>query len=545
MGQTAKPEQPEQTEQPMRTRPEAVPPKRLLPLLCLLLPPLSPSPAPAQHFPPDHALQLMVRYLVEDGEAPGVVLGVLEPDGTTRIVSHGRAGPDGEPVGPDTRFEIGSITKTFTATLLADMVLREEVAMDDPVSKYLPDHVTVPSRGGREITLRDLATHQSGLPTVPDDFDPPGPRGADRPYTVEDAYAFLSRYELERDPGAEREYSNFAYGLLGHALGRAAGTGYREAIRTRILEPLGMESTGFAGEPGEGLMATGHRGGEPVRHRSVMEIFDGAGALYSTAEDLLAYLAAHVGPAETDLEEAMRFASQVWVRSGDEGGGQGLGWGTGVFPGESPVVGHGGGTVGFQAQLSFMPAAGTGVVVLTNDAHFDDEIGTSLLYPDPPPAAWEPVPVDPSVLARYAGVYEPPSGRGAYYVRLEEEGFLTYQPRRQVRTPLYARSDSTFYMMRAPWSFTFRGAGGDGGAGEAVGSAEVAMVMEVDAREPGQEGTRRVALKVKEETPSPRAVAGHAGFRLPGSPVVWVVVGVGVLVGLVLLLRPVWSRRGG
>ena len=114
---------------------------------------LVPANVRGQHFPADEEIQTMLRYLVEDGETPGIVLGVLEADGSTRIVSYGSAGPNARPLGPRSVFEIGSITKTFTATLFADMVARGEVSLEDFVSEYLPDRVNVPSRSGREITL--------------------------------------------------------------------------------------------------------------------------------------------------------------------------------------------------------------------------------------------------------------------------------------------------------------------------------------------------------------------------------------------------------
>lgn len=467
---------------------------------------LAPAAAGAQHFPADEDLELMIRYLVEDGETPGAVLGVLDADGATRIVSYGSADPDAQPLGPRSVFEIGSITKTFTATLLADMVLRGEVALEDRVAKYLPDDVTVPSRDGREITLLDLATHRSGLPNMPDNLRQIGRDNTGVTYPAEDAYAFLLSHELRGEPGAEYEYSNFGFGLLGHALGRAAGSSYRELVRTRILEPLGMVGTGFVVEGGLAeRMTRGHRDGEPVRYRTDLEFFDGTGGLRSNAEDLLKYMKAHVVPPETGLERAMRMAMKVRVPRGDDGGGYGFTWGTVVYPGEAPVVTHGGGTVGFQTQIAFMPDRGIGAVLLANDATFaDDEASRflmALLYPDPPPEDWGRVEVVPEVLVRYAGEYESASGRATYYVRLEGDGHLTYQPDGRSRTPLFATSDTTFYMLRGPWSFTFQ-------TGE--GGQDVTMIMEVDEREASQAGGERAARKGADETPPPAVVAGNA-----------------------------------
>lgn len=488
-----------------------------------------------RHFPADDDLALMLRYLVEDGAAPGAVLGVRDPDGSTRVVHYGVSGPDSVPIGSDAVFEIGSVTKTFTGTLLADMVLRGEVSLDDPVSRYLPDDVRMPSRNGRAITLLDLATHRSGLPTVPDNMRTPGREPPDWEYTVEDAYAFLSEYELPREPGAEREYSNFGFGLLAHILARAGGASFRELIRERILGPLGMARTGFVESDGvpEGAV-TGHRNGEPVRYRTPWEIMDGAGGLYSTAGDLLKFADALVGPAVTDVERAVQLAAEVRVPAGEEGAGQGLGWGTSVYPGEQPVIGHGGGTTGFSARLLVMPATGTATVLLLNQYGFADDIAISLLYFDPPPAEWSRVPVARGTLAGYAGTYERADGSTSYYVRLEEEGWLTYQPQGAVRARLYARSDSSFYLLRGPWSLTFA-SGGQG---------DVTLHMAVDEREPAQQGRVELSIrKVSSEAPPPRAVAGNAGFGASWGMGIWALVGIAGVVGVALVARPIWRRR--
>ncbi len=488
-----------------------------------------------RHFPADDDLTLMLRYLVEDGEAPGAVLGVRDPDGSTRVVQYGIAGPDGLRLGPDAVFEIGSITKTFTGTLLADMVLKGEVSLDDPVSKYLPAEVQVPSRNGREITLLDLATHRSALPSVPDDMRTPGRDVADWEYTVEDAYAFLSGYELPREPGGKREYSNFGFGLLSHVLSRVGGASFPRLVSERILEPLDMDRTGFA--EGDGVpegMVTGHRNGDPVRYRTRWEILDGAGALYSTAGNLLKYADALIGPAESDAERAVQFAAEIQGSAGEEGGGQGLGWGTAVFPGEHPLVGHSGGTVGFSARLMVMPATGTATVLLLNQNGFDGDLATSLHYFGPPPAGWETVQVARETLASYVGEYEAAQGSGSYYVRLEEDGWLTYQPEGGVRARLYARSDSSFYILRGPWSYVFTG----------DGPADMTLHMAVDEREPTQEGrVERSARKVSSETPSPLVVAGNAGGMAGWGTGTWALIGLAGLVGVAVVTRPIWKSR--
>lgn len=454
-----------------------------------------------QHFPDTEDVEVMLRYLVEDGETPGIVLGFLEADGATRVVSYGDAGDGARPLGPRSVFEIGSITKTFTATLLADMVARGEMALDDPASKYLPAWVEVPTWEGREITLADLATHHSGLPRMPDNFAPGDPKNPYGDYTADQLYEFLSSHELRRAPGAEYEYSNVAVGLLGHILERATGQSYEQLVRERILDPLGMDMTGITRQ-GELLdwMTRGHDGaGEVVPYWDVSTTaFAGAGALRSNAEDMLEYLAAQVGPPESDIERAMRATHRVRVEMDEEAAG-GLGWGVRRFGGRR-VLRHGGATAGYSTMVGFDPDLRVGVVMLTNTGDFDDDIAADFLRRGRPLDIPE-ARVPEAVLESYVGSYEMAPGR-AFVVRLEEDGGLTVQAPGNVRFRMYAASDTSFFLKRTPWQFTF----GRDEAGEVIG-----MVADL-------EGSRQEATKVSTGSPPPAVVAGNATVEVPLAP---------------------------
>ena len=154
----------------------------------------------AQQMPTDTEIRAMLLRRVSTGKNPGVVVGIYE-NGATRIIAMGRSGAPNDSLDGNTVFEIGSITKVFTSTLLADMAARHLVALDDPVAKYLPASVRVPSRNGRSITLLDLATQHSGLPRLPDNVKPADPDNPYADYTRERMYEFLSRYELPISEG--------------------------------------------------------------------------------------------------------------------------------------------------------------------------------------------------------------------------------------------------------------------------------------------------------------------------------------------------------
>jgi CubicO group peptidase (beta-lactamase class C family) len=459
---------------------------------------LAPAAAPAQHFPPDDDIREMLRYLVEDGETPGIVLGLLEADGSTRILSHGSGGPGARPLGPRSVFEIGSITKVFTGTLLADMVERGEVSLSDPVARYLPEGTRVPSRNGREITLLDLATHRSSLPRMPGNLvtDAANPYPA---YTMEDLYAFLAQHELRRDVGSQSEYSNLAVALLGEALARRAGGTWDEVVRQRVLEPLGMRmtSTVAAGEMAEWNTQGHYQDGRVAPYRG-WPALPGMGALRSNAEDLLRFLAANTGPPQTRLERAMRTAHEVRASEG-EGREIGLNWHVRTIGGRRLIM-HGGTTAGYETLIAFDPDRGVGVVLLTNTGEFDDDVALDLLLRGAGAPRGE-VAVSADRLRRYAGVYETAPGQ-SLYVRLENEGHLTVQTPRNVRFRMYADSDSTFFVKRTPWRLRFTRDGGGQVAGVVV----------------DMEGTERSARRVGDAALPPPVVAENAALDLPLTP---------------------------
>jgi len=372
-------------------------PAGVLVLLALLL---APSRVPAQQpFPTDSSLRATLAALVGAGRAAGVVVGLLEADGTERVVAYGTPGPGGLPLDGQSVFEIGSITKTFTGTLLADMVRRGEVAVEDPIATLLPPDVAVPTRNGKAITLLDVTTHRSGLPRMPTNFAPADPTNPYADYSERQLYAFVSNYALPRDPGAESEYSNLAMGLLGQALARRAGTSYENLVTERLLRPLGMEHTGITLTPWmREHLAHGHDAlGDPTANWDIPTLA-GAGALRSTTTDMLRYAAANLATADTGLLGAMHEAVRARRAFGTQGDSIGFNWIV-SRPGERAITWHNGGTGGYRTFLGLDRAAGRAVVVLTNSGGTGlDDLGFHLLDPAVPLAR---APVAPAVARAY------------------------------------------------------------------------------------------------------------------------------------------------
>jgi CubicO group peptidase (beta-lactamase class C family) len=271
--------------------------------------------------------------------------------------------------------------------VLADMVARGEVRLDDPVAAYLPDTVRIPSRNGRRITLLDLATQSSSLPFLPANM---APRDASNPYadySVQQLYTFLSGYALPVEIGTTYEYSNLGMGLLGHALARKAETSYETLVTRRILAPLGMADTAIALTPAvRARLAPGHDAdGKPAPNWDIPTLA-GAGAYRSTAPDMLTYLAANLDTT-TALGRAMRNAHAPRREAGHPNMRIGLAWHILSRPAGS-IVWHNGGTAGYRTFAGFDPVRGIAVVVLSNVNVSVDDVGFHLLdeiFPLPPP----------------------------------------------------------------------------------------------------------------------------------------------------------------
>ena len=309
---------------------------------------------------------LLAEFVDNERQSVGVVVGVTTADGRV-LVGYGRLSSDDstQPDG-DTVFEIGSVTKVFTSTVLADLVSRQELGLDTPVQSLLGAETQMPARDGAEITLGHLATHSSGLPRLPDSFEPDDWANPYADYTANRLYAFLSSHELDRGIGEAVEYSNLGYGLLGHALGRWAGTDYETLVTERILEPLQMADTAITLTPAmEQRLAAGHDGSlEPAANWDFAALA-GAGALRSTVNDLLTFIEANLGLRESSLRPAME-SSRVPRRTEPALGMDiGLGWII-AEEGGHQFVWHNGATGGYSSFIGFDPKAREGVAVLSN-----------------------------------------------------------------------------------------------------------------------------------------------------------------------------------
>jgi len=405
-----------------------------------------PAPTRADSAPDDELRTILQDRIDRARQSVGIVASSFDSGRRQKIATYGRSGASNDrPLDGDTVFEIGSITKVFTALLLGEMVTRGEVALDDPVSKYLPGSVKMPARNGKQITFLDLATYTSGLPRLPDGI----PNIGDNPYaayTVEQLYAFLSNHTLRFDPGTHYEYANLGFGLLGHVLALRANTSYEDLVVSRVCAPLALEDTriSLTGSMRERL-AQGHLSNLNATANWDLPALAGAGALRSTANDLLKFMKVTcLTETGTPLRSAIDLLLQTRRPTDISSMKVGMGWF--VRSGnDDEIVWKDGMTGGYACFAGFSTRLRSGAVVLSNTANSINDIGFSLANPANKIAQYPPeITVDPAVLATYQGIYQM-TPTFALAIRADS-GRLFVRATGQNEFELFAEGENRFFM---------------------------------------------------------------------------------------------------
>lgn len=410
-----------------------------------------------------------IRLRIDNDLTPGIVVGILDGKDVTYYSFGVKSLTTKAAVDERTVFEIGSVSKTFTGILLADMVVKGEVKLDDPLQKYLPEDVVTPTRNGAEITLVTMANHTSSLPRLPGNFTPANPYNPYADYTEKQLYDFLKGYTLPRDIGSQYEYSNYAVGLLGHVLAAKRGVTYEQLLTGTITQPLNLKNTAITLSPGmKQNLALGYSGGAQVENWDLPTLA-GAGAIRSTAEDMMRYLQANMGLIKSQLYPAMQLA-QKNSRTADAKPMIGLGWH--IMPaGDQQIIWHNGGTGGYRSFVGFVKGSNKAVVVLSNSTVSVDDIGTHLLNPAVPLTVFKPyelaksIPVDAAILERHVGKYE--LAPGFLLTVSRENNQLKGQVTGQAAYPLFARSMNEFFFKVVDAQITFN-ANAEGTATESL-----------------------------------------------------------------------------
>ena len=319
------------------------------------------------HAMSDAALQAKVAQRLH-GDRTGACFAAAVIDGETiaRAYVCADGGDPARRIGPDTAFEIGSVSKPMMAVLLAGLIREGKASLDDPLSAYLPEGTQVPTFEGKPILLRHIVTHTSGLPAIPAGMlgaDPANPYARLTERALLDA---LSKTTLTRAPGTTFAYSNFAAMLLSYAVARRAGQDFETLLDERLFAPLGMTRSYIGRKPDGVTVATGHTpDGRPTSPWNFPTDFAGVGGVRATLDDMVRYVQAQAGTAPKPLDAD--FALTHVAIPGDAKTPIAMHWLIASLNGRS-FLAHEGGTGGFSSFVAFDPKRTFGVVILSDTA---------------------------------------------------------------------------------------------------------------------------------------------------------------------------------
>ncbi|MCR6702473.1 MAG: serine hydrolase [Dokdonella sp.] len=303
------------------------------------------------------------QRLAGDRTGACMAVAVIERDRVARSFACADPAQD-KRIDAKTAFEIGSVSKTMTAALLADLIAQGKAALDDPLADYLPEGTKVPAFQGQTIRLRHIVTHTSGLPALPSRMKTTDPADPYATLTERDLLDSLGDVTLSAAPGTGFEYSNFASMLLSLAVARRAGSDYETLLTTRLLRPLGMDGAYVSRAPSGIRAAVGHTpNGRPTAAWTFPVDLAGVGGVRATLEDMVRYVQAELGRGDAPIVAAMAVTQQPLSQSPP----MGMNWM--LMPvGERRVLVHEGGTGGFSSFVAVDRLRERGVVILSDTA---------------------------------------------------------------------------------------------------------------------------------------------------------------------------------
>lgn len=392
----------------------------------------------------------------------GAGLVVAEVEGQSVSITAQGARNSGSAMPPDALFEIGSITKTFTALLLADAVVARHIRLDGAVEEALGG-LKLRDSAGEPIRWVDLATQRSGLPRLPSNMAPANPADPYADYDEARLREFLAGFKATVARSSRHEYSNLGFGLLGYALARAAGKPYGELLSTRVLRPLGLDDASLASSPKDPpRLAAGHdASGKPVPHWH-FDVMAPAGALLMSAAGLARYAQAAMGVFEHPLSEAFALCLKEHAAGPGPINPIGLAWILAPLNGRT-VMNHDGGTFGFSSSLWIDPARRRAGVVLSNAMVEVNDLALHLMEPAIPAKDFSLT--EQKAVAMEASALEPLAGSYALNPQFKlaitaRDGRLWAQATGQSPFELFAKSARRFFAKVTPLEIEFEPAEG-------------------------------------------------------------------------------------
>lgn len=371
--------------------------------------------------------------------------GEIAYEGFGRVADNNLATPN-----ETTIFEIGSISKVFTALLAQTLIDAGKLGWDDTLAERFPE-VKFASKAVGAISLRELASHRSGLPRLPDNLKPVDMGDPFTAYDREALLAFLSGYK----PGKlkrQYEYSNLGAGILGEVAADAAGLSFVDATEKHVLAPLAMESSGFDPDKlGNAQLAIGFSAGEDAANWTSSNALAGAGSLLSTSKDLMSFVRSNLNSGA--LEGAL-----ASIREAEYKGETALGWHISDAGTDQMTYWHNGGTGGYASFLAYRPSDGKAFVLLSTSTDYDliTELGFAQMSGNT--QSLELVELD-----AYLGAYK--VSKNFYLFITEEDDRLMAQATGQAAFPLSYSSENEFVFQGADIRITFDASESDSAPG--------------------------------------------------------------------------------
>lgn len=350
-------------------------------------------------------------------------------------------------------FEIGSITKVFTGLLLAQAVVERRVALDDPISRYLPSSLSLDPKVAA-ITLEELSTHTSGLPRMPSNFHPADPLDPYADYTSAALEAFLASYHPDKAPPQPGDYSNLGMGLLGHILERVYQEPYADLVVEKISKPLGLTDTGVnLDDEQRSRFAIAYRGGVRIKPWNLGGM-QGAGGLHSTAADLIRFAELMMTPDKNPLREAWALTREPRA----DFVGEKIGLNVMILERRGfAVYHHGGDTGGYHSELEWSPRPYPHAIAVLADGGGQAPVQLVEQLYSPPGATFKDRPALPfpaSKASEYLGVY-PINASGRFTVVVDPEGHLETRLTGQGFLPMFYAGHDRFFLRAVPAELQF------------------------------------------------------------------------------------------
>lgn len=334
----------------------------------------------------------LAKPLVDQGKTPGIVVGVLLPDGQMRFFGYGTTDEQqGVTPGPDTIFAMGSLSKGFLGAMTAELVNDGTLSWDDTLGELLPPDAPL-SPDAKRITLLQLATHTSGLPRQPITFQTCRYflqylfTGANFYRHFERDYVLDYLSDFKAPSHHEPNYSNIGYGLLGMVIERRTGQSLEALLDQKIVHGLGLKNTGYipTALPGYATRAHGHAGdqpkfvprGAPVPDWEFTSFMKGSAGLYSSARDMLTFASAHLNGQEGAFKTALIDTLKARQQRPKEA--PAIAWLIDDIDGQR-ITYQVGFVAGFTSYIGLNVDQRTAVVVLQNSFNWKDSVGQKLL----------------------------------------------------------------------------------------------------------------------------------------------------------------------